>query len=306
MHPDSRQPVRLEQQDERAMKKVAILTDSTCCLPQQVIEEYGIHTVPIWIVYEGRSYKDGIDITAEQVYDIMRKKEHLPTTSAPSVGDFLEAYRKLATEAQSILCITMTSLQSQINQVASLARDIARLDNRCITIEVLDSRAVAGALGFVVLEAARTASQGADLAQVIDAALRMMNRVHFVAMVDTLYYLARTGRIGRAAAWVGSLLNVKPVLEHSPKVGETMPLARPKTKEGAIQLILDTMAARVGDAKVHAIVNHADERQEAERLLDTIAAKFDCAELYLADLTPGMGVHAGPGVVGAAFYTEGQ
>jgi len=169
---------------------------------------------------------------------------------------------------------------------------------------VLDSRAAAGALGFVVLEAARTASQGAGLVQVVAAARRMMDRVNFLAMVDTLFYLARTGRAGRAAAWVGSLLNVKPIVEHSPVVGETTPVARPRTKERAIEKMLAIMADRVGHATVHVMVNHADDLEEAEKLKVEIGSRFQCAELHLTELTPGMGVHVGPGVLGVAFYAD--
>lgn len=286
------------------MKRVAILTDSTCCLPGELVKRHDIGLIPILIVYRGNSYLDGVDISATEVYEIMRRREDLPTTSTPSAGDFLNAYRQLSGKAESVLCITLTSLQSKVHDVALMAKEMAKETLPDTAIEVLDSRAAAGALGFVVLEAARTASQGAELAQVVAAARRMMDRVNFLAMVDTLFYLARTGRAGRAAAWVGSLLNVKPIVEHSPAVGETTPVGRPRTKEKAIEHMLAIMADRVGDTRVHVIVNHADELEEAIRLKMEIGARFRCAELHLADLTPGMGVHVGPGVLGVAFYTD--
>ena len=182
------------------MRKVAIVTDSTCCLPKELVEKYNICEVPLEIVYEGRSYRDGIDISPDEVYKIMRKRENLPTTSTASIGDFLDAYRQLSREAESILCITLTSLQSMTFEAASEAREIAKEELPGTTIEVLDSRAASGALGFIVLEAARVASQGAELVEAAEAARAMMNRVNFLAMLDTLYYLARTGRIARAAA----------------------------------------------------------------------------------------------------------
>ena len=286
------------------MKTVAILTDSTCCLPGELVKRHDIGLIPILIVHGGNSYLDGVDISATEVYEIMRRRKDLPTTSTPSAGDFLNAYRQLSQKAESVLCITLTSLQSKVHDVALVAKEMAKETIPDTAIEVLDSRAVAGALGFVVLEAARTASQGAELAQVVNAARRMIDRVSFLAIVDTLFYLARTGRAGRAAAWVGSLLNVKPIVEHSPAVGETTPVARPRTKERAIEQMLEIMADRVGDARVHVAVNHADELEEAKRLKAEIEARFRCAELHLADLTPGMGVHVGPGVLGIAFYTD--
>ncbi|MCK4723396.1 MAG: DegV family protein, partial [Dehalococcoidia bacterium] len=194
------------------MKKVAILTDSTCCLPQDLVEKYDICIVPLWIVYEGKSYRDGIDISPNEVYKIMRRRENLPTTSTPSAGDFLDAYRRLSQKAETILCIILTGLQSKTFDTALVAKEMAKEVIPNTAIEVVDSRAVAGALGFIIVEAARIASQGGELAQAIKAARSMMGRVNFLAMLDTLFYLARTGRIGRAAAWAGSLLNVKPIV----------------------------------------------------------------------------------------------
>jgi len=286
------------------MKKVAILTDSTCCLPQGLVERYDIRLVPLVIVYAGKSYRDGIDMSPSEVYRIMRRRENLPTASTLSAGDFLDTYRQLSQKAESILCITLTSLQSKIFDAAIVAKEMAKEAVPDTAIEVIDSRAVAGALGFIVLEAARIASQNGELAQAIEAARGMMGRVNFLAMLDTLFYLARTGRIGRAAAWAGSLLDMKPIVEHSPSIGETTPLARPRTKPKAIKHMLETMAERVGDSRVHVIVHHADELEEGEKLKAEIGSRFNCAELYLTEFTPAMGVHAGPGLLAISFYAD--
>jgi DegV family protein with EDD domain len=286
------------------VKKVAILTDSTCCLPQELLQNHDISLVPLLIVYEGKSYRDGIDINPSEVYKIMRRKENLPTTSTPSAGDFLETYRQLSQKAETILCITLTGLQSKIFNTALVAREVAKETIPNTAIEVIDSRAVAGALGFIVLEAARVTSQGGELAQAMDAARSMMGRVNFLAVLDTLFYLARTGRLGRAAAWAGSLLDVKPVVEHSPSMGETTPLAHPRTRPKAIKHLLDTMAHRVGDARVHAMVHHADELEEGERLKAEIGSRFNCVEVHLTEFTPVMGVHAGPGLLAISFYAD--
>jgi len=286
------------------MRKVAVIADSTCCLPSELVEKYGIFLVPIFIIYKGNSYRDGIDMSPGEVYTIMRRRKDLPTTSTPSAGDFLNVYRQLSQEAESILCITLTSLQSKTFEAAVLAKEKAKEVIPDTAIEVVDSRAVAGALGFVVLEAARVASQGADLPQVATAARSMIGRVNLLAMVDTLYYLARTGRIARAAAWAGAVLNMKPVVEHSTAIGETTPVARPRTMAKAVKLMLELMAERVGDSTVHVIVHHADELEEGEKLKAEVGSRFSCAELYLTEFTPGMGVHAGPGILGISFYHD--
>jgi len=286
------------------MKKVAILTDSTCCLPQDLLEKYDISLVPLMIVYEGKSYRDGIDMSPGEVYKIMRRRKNLPSTSVPSAGDFLNAYRQLSQKAESILCITLTGLQSKTFDTALLAKGMAKEEIPNTAIEVIDSRAVAGALGFIVLEAARIASQDGELAQAVEAARSMMDKVNFLAMLDTLFYLARTGRIGRAAAWAGSLLKVKPIVEHSPSIGETTPLARPSTRPKAIKYMLEVMTQRAGESRVHAIVHHADELEEGRKLKAEIGSRFHCAELHLTEFTPVMGVHAGPGLLAISFYTD--
>jgi DegV family protein with EDD domain len=286
------------------MKKVAIITDSTCCLPQELVKKYHIRIVPLEIIYEDKSYRDGIDITPTEVYHIMRKKENLPTTSTAAVGDFLEAYREMGRTAESVLCITLTSLQSQTFQAAVTARDMAKEEMPETTVEVFDSRAVAGSLGFMVLAAARAAENGAGLAECLEAAKKVMDKVNFLAMLDTLYYLARLGRIAKAAAWAGAMLNVKPVLGHTPAVGVTEPVARPRTKAKAIERMLEIMVEKVGNAKVHVMVQHADDLEEAKKLLAEVKSRLNCVESYITEFTPVMGVHTGPGLLAIGFYTD--
>jgi len=286
------------------VRKVAVVTDSTCCLPVELVEQYDIHLVPLFIIHEGKNYRDGIDISPGEVYRIMRRRKDLPSTSTPSAGDFLEVYKGLSSETDSILCITLTGQQSKVFEAASVAREQALEAIPDTAIEVIDSRAVSGAMGFVTLEAARAVGKGADLRQAAGVAREMISRVNHIATLDTLYYLARTGRVGKAASWAGSALNIKPVVEHSTATGETAPVARPRTKAKAIECLLKLMAERVGDSIVHVIVHHADELEEGAKLKENIGVRFNCAELHLTEYTPGMGVHAGPGVIAISFYTE--
>jgi len=286
------------------VEKVAVVTDSTCCIPQELIERYNIHLVPALIIHEGRSYRDRIDISPTEVYKIMRKRKSLPTTSVPSPEDFLSTYRELSQKAETILCITLTSLQSGVFNMASSAEEMAKDVIPKTVIKVIDSRAVAGSLGFIVLEAARIASQGAELVKVTEVAQSMMSKVSSFFVLDTFYYLARTGRIARAAAWAGSILNMKPIVAHFPSVGETTPVARPRTRMKAIERMLEIMTERIGDSRAHVMVEHADEFEKAEKFKATINSRFNCVELYITEFTPTMGVHAGPGVLGVSFYTD--
>lgn len=286
------------------MKKVGIVTDSTSCIPQELIVQHDIFVVPITIIIEGKSYRDGIDISPGEVYKIMRQRENLPTTSTPSAGDFLSAFRSLSQKTSSILCINVTARQSKVYETALIAREMAIDALPDTQIEVLDSQAAASALGIIVVEAARAAERDADLDATLSAARSMIPRVHYLATLDTLYYLARTGRIGRAAAWAGALLNIKPIVGHDTSLGETIPVARPRTRAKAINRLLDLITEVVGGSPAHVIVTHADEPEEAERLGAELSSRLDCVELYLSEFSPGMGVHAGPGVISAAFYTD--
>jgi DegV family protein with EDD domain len=287
-----------------AMRKVAVVSDSVCSLPPEMLGKYHINIVPIAIIYEGKSYRDGVDITPNEVYKIMRRKENLPTTSTASPGDFLDVYRELSRQAESILCITVTSLQSKVFEAASAARELAKEEMPKTRIEVFDSRSVAAALGFIVREAARVADEGGGIDEAMEAARRMMGKVNFLAMLDTLYYLARLGRIARAAAWVGSLLDMKPVLEHNPYIGETMPVARPRTKEKAIERMLQIMTKRTGSSPVHVMVQHTDELEGAKKLAAEIESQFDCVEMLITEFAPVMGVHTGPGLLAIGFYAD--
>jgi len=286
------------------VRKVAVVADSTCSLPPEIVKKYDIYVVPMIIIHAGKSYRDRIDITPNEIYKIMRKRENLPTTSTASVGDFLTAYHELSQKAESILCITLTGLQSKVYEAALAARGMAAEEIPETRIEVYDSRSVAAALGFIVREAARVASQGAELSEVLEAAQKMRDQVNFLAVLDTLYYLARLGRIAKAAAWAGSLLDMKPILEHNPAVGETMPVARPRTRKMAVERMLQIMAQRVGISRVHAMVQHADELAEAKALAAEIESRFNCAEMMITEFAPAMGVHTGPGLLAIGFYAE--
>lgn len=287
------------------MKKVAVVTDSTCCLPPEIVQEYDINVVPLYIVYGGKSYRDGVDITAQEVYQIMRRKEDLPTTATAAVGDFLEVFRNLAEKAESILCITLTSILSKTFEAATAAKSIAKEQFPRTVIEVFDSRAVGGALGFIVQEAAKVVKHGGTLSEAMKTARSMMEKVKLFAMLDTLYYLARLGRIGRAAAWAGAMLNMKPILQHSPAHDEAMPVARPRTKQKAIEQLLQILKKDIGGLRAHINIHHADEMEEAKRLAERVRREVDCAEVYITEFTPLMGVHTGPGVLGFSFYAEG-
>jgi len=285
------------------MPSVAIVTDSTSCLPQEEVERYGIEVVPVNLVYEGRVYRDGLDLTPEEFYRLLREAKKLPTTSPASPGDYLDVFRRVGEKARSILCISVSARLSGMFDSARAAAELAREVLPRTAIQVLDSGTAAMAQGFVVLAAARAARAGKGLQEVMETATRIMPRVELVAVLDTLHYLARGGRVPKVAVWATSLLQIKPILILSG--GEVGLLERVHTRKRALSRLVVIMREKVGEKRpLHVSVFHANALGDALALREEIIREFQPQELYLTQFTSVMGVHTGPGVVGLAYYAE--
>ena len=280
------------------MSKVVVVTDSSATVPESLVQELGIRVVPILLNMDGQTYRDGDDITPGDVYRWLRANKHLPTTSAPSVGDFLRVY---AADSQQAIGIVSIHLPPDLSATHTVASTTSQLVDGA-QIRIVNSQSVAMGQGFVVLEAARAAASGADLDAVVARAEQVARKVHVFAALDTLEYLRRGGRIGGAAALAGTLLQIKPMVYVAG--GSVNPFAKPRTMSRAIRLMLDELAKAAEQSPLHAAILHADAPDEAEELRQRVEASFDCAELYITEFTPVMGVHAGPGVLGIAFRTE--
>ncbi len=280
------------------MTKVVVVTDSSATVPADLAQELDIRVVPIILAINGYTFQDGVDITAAAVYRMLRDSRHPPTTSAPSVGDFLRVYVAAAQEAAGIVSIHLSPRLSATYNAAMAASQL--LDE--VPICVLNCRTAAMGQGFVVLEAARAAAAGASLDEVAARAREVAAKVNLLASIDTLEHLYRSGRIGGAAALLGTMLQIKPVLYLAD--GHVDVFAKPRTKSKAIRVMLNHMADRVDGQPLHVAVLHAGVPEEAEELRKKIAAEFHCRELLVTELTPVMGAHTGPGVLGVVFYTE--
>lgn len=281
--------------------KVAIITDSVACIPQEMIEKYSIEVIPIQVIFDGESYRDGVDLTPDQFYTMLRKSKKLPTTAASLPGSILEAYQKVSLYAKNILFITLSSKFSGMYNSAIVAADMAKEVLKEVEIKVIDSQTAAAAEGLVVLAAARAAAMGKDLDEVIRITTETMDKVNLYAALDTLYYLVKGGRAPKIAGLASSLLKIKPVLTiHH---GEAFPLTNPRTTGGAIRRFLELIKNKIiPDQPLHVAVMHADAMDKAISLRDEISSRFDCTELFITEFTPVMGAHTGPGVIAVAFY----
>ena len=279
------------------MSKIAIVTDSTVCLPPELVQRYGIHVVPTCIHRGQEAFHDGVDITQKQVYQWLREGYRLGT-SQPSVGEFMEVFKEVSRKAEAIVSILASAdLSGVYNSAFNAAKSLAGFP-----IQVIDSCTISMAHGFVVLAAARAAQAGATFTEVVEAAKAMIPRVNLLAVLETLEYAHRSGRIPAIAALAGSLLRINPVLEV--KDGRITIFARARTKRKALERMIEETKKRVGDSLMHVAILQADVLEEAKRLKERMTTHFNCAELHIAEIPAVLGVHTGPGALGLAFYKE--
>lgn len=276
--------------------KVAIVTDSTAYLPKELVEQYHIHVVPNVVNWGTKSYRDGVDIGATEFFERLKTDPVQPTTAVSSVGDFRAVYEKAAGTAEAVLGIHLSAKLSGTYMAAEQARGMLPSHN----IQVIDSNATAMALGFVVLAAARAAQSGGGLAEAAKAAQATIPNVGIVFTVETLEYLKRGGRIGGGAAFIGGLLDLKPILEL--RDGRVEPVERVRTKRKAIDRVLDSIAEKCqGKQPIRLATLHAAAPQEAAALLEAAEKRLGATESILSEVSPTVAVHTGPGTVGLAY-----
>ena len=281
------------------MPNVAIVTDSVADLPPQLAEEFGITVVPLVVRFGTDLYRDGLDLSPDQFYEKLKTSKVLPATSVPPPAAFTDAYDKLAEKANEIVVISLTSKLSATYQVALQA--VGLMKKRC-RVEVLDSQWGVMAQGFITIAAARAAQGGASLDEVLDVARHTMHRVDMHAAFDTLEYLERGGRIGKAQAFLGSLLKVNPII--GMKDGEVHPLARERSRAKAIDYLYN-FAASFGNVEGLA-VEYATDLDEANRLAQRLHSKYPQAPIYLSRASPVIGTHTGPGLIVVTVFGDRQ
>lgn len=278
--------------------QVAVVTDSGASLPRSLTEQYGIEVLPLWLQIEGEAYRDGVDIQPLEFFRRLRAKVGQLRTSQPSLGEFLDFYRRVQQRAESIVSVHVAGRYSGVfNAARAAAAELLPFP-----IEVVDSGSVGMAQGFVALAAAQAAAAGASLAEVVEKVRAVLPKVDLVAMLESLEYAVRGGRLASAARLVDSLLNIKPLVRV--RGNDVGVIGQARTRAKAIGRLVQELASRVGDAPCHVAVMYSETIEEAQRLRDEITARFRCVEVHLAAVAPVLGVHAGPGAVALAFYAD--
>lgn len=280
----------------RRADEIAIVTDSTCDIPPELVKEYGITVVPLYILWGEEQLVDGKDIDTATFYARLPEDPNHPSTSQPTPTDFLQVLQK--TQARDFVIITLSKELS--GTYASARQAQQQMGQRC---HVVDSRSLSLGLGWQVLAAARAREQGAGVEGMIAAAKRVRQRSSLLLTVDTLEYLRRGGRIGAVAKFLGSVVQLKPLLAVNHETGVLEPVERVRTRKRALGRLLEGTFARVDPNKpTRVAIIHGAAAEDAQALLQEVERLCEPREVIVNVITPVLGVHGGPGVVGLCAY----
>jgi len=278
------------------MSKVKIISDSTAYLPQQYVDQYDITILPLGLIWEGKTYRDGVDITTTEFYTRQLTATTLSTTSQVSVGAYTEAIRKLLDQGNEVLILPLSSgVSGSYNAAVQALADFPGKP-----VELIDTKLVSMALSFMVLAAARAAEKGASLQECKQVAMDAYKKIGVYFTVETLKYLAAGGRIGGAKRLMGTALNIKPVLAIVD--GKIEPVTSVISTRKAMGKILDLIEKNIAGRKpVRISVFHANVPEVAKDLQKRAIERFHPEEAILSEVSPAIGSHTGPGTIAVAY-----
>ncbi len=283
------------------MTKTVIITDSDSSLPLEISNKLGIQQVPIAIHFNEKTMISGIDINDQQLFEIIDHEKKIPTTSAPSPQEFINAFQTAFDEgADTIICVCVSSEISATYQSALNAKEYFEDKD----IEIIDSKTLTMAQGFMVLAAAEAASAGLPKDEIIRTIHAVGERSFIYGALPTLKYLAMGGRVGKLAAGMADTLNIKPIL--TVQNGKLDMLEKVRTQKKALKHIIDLSVKRLDGKKMERLaVIHVNAPLEAQKLLDELCERINCpTDAFIAEFTPGLSVHAGAGLIGIIVIME--
>jgi DegV family protein with EDD domain len=286
-----------------SMSKLAIVTDSTTSIPERLLQELKINTVPYYIHRGTEVLRDLVTVDRASFYAWLPGAKTLPTTASPGPGDYIAAYERLVEEeeVEAIVSIHMTSKGSGAYQAAMAAKGMLAEMLPRLQLEVVDTLNVSMCHGWIAIEAARAALADKPLAEVLEKIRSLIPRTHMIQTADTLKYLYMGGRIGRAKHLVGSLLNIKPLIGMDD--GVIVPLGTARSRNQAYRAIAEMVEKAVGPGgKIKIAYVHAAALEEAQKLRELIEARLLVVEWMFAELSPALGVHSGPGTAGVCYF----
>lgn len=281
------------------MGRVRIVTDSTADIPSDIINQLGIIVVPLKVNFGREVYRDGVDISSGEFINRLGKEEVLPTTSQPSPGEFVAVYEKITAKGESVVSIHLSGELSGTVQSARTAKTMTD----SMDIHIVDSRSVSMGLGLIVMSAAAAANEGKSVKEILTLAKEKIEKTTITFLVDTLDYLEKGGRIGKASAFLGSILKIKPILAIDD--GQIVPVERTRGKSKALERISQMVAENADLSKNYmcALV-YGNDYSSIVTIRDMIKQKVKCSDPVIAELGPVIMAHAGPGVVGIVLCPE--
>ncbi len=279
---------------------IRIITDSTADLPKEFVEELDIKVVPLNVHFGEETFLDWVELKPDDFFVKLRQNDILPRTSQPSPGDFVTAYKEVASTEDSIISIHISDKLSGTCQSANMAKDMLQ----DYDIEVINSKITTMGLGYVAIEAARAAKAGKSKAEVLEIINKALEGMNILFLVDTLEYLQKNGRIGKASAFLGGMLNVKPILALNDE-GAVVPVEKVRGNAKARERLVELLKDRIPAGKaIKGTVIHGDALETAEKLAEVLKEKFAVKELIIAPVGAVIGSHTGPGLLGLLFMPD--
>lgn len=280
------------------MSKIAIVTDSTAYIPSDLVEQYNLTVAPQVLIWGEETYQDGVDIQPDEFYERLKTTDVMPTTSQVSIATMKSIFESLVEKGHDVLGIFLSAKLSGTIQSAVQAKEMMEKAGEKVTF--VDSESTAMAMGFQVLTVARAVEDGASLKDAIALAEKAREHTGVYFAVDTLEFLHRGGRIGGAQRFLGTALNMKPVL--AVQDGRVEAVERIRTKSKALERVFElVMEQTQGKTPIRLATLHASAEDEARTLLDKATNELNAAESIMTTVSPVVGTHAGPGTVGLAF-----
>ncbi|MFB6365072.1 DegV family protein [Paenibacillus elgii] len=278
------------------MSQVRIVTDSTADIPADLRERLGIEMVPLKVLFGSEAFRDGVDMGPEQFYDKLASSGIFPTTSQPSPADFIQVYQRLAAEgADSIISIHLSSQMSGTYQSALVAKSMI---DETADIEVVDSRSASFGIGMLVVAAAEAAKQGKSKSEILERIASLRQSIGLYFLPDTLEYLHKGGRIGKAAALFGSLLNIKPILSINDD-GVVFSVDKVRGQKKAMNRIIELLQQDFTGKPIDLVMAYTTGRETAEQFCALLQQHFEVKSVHYTHIGPVIGAHVGPGTVAA-------
>ncbi|MFD1425940.1 DegV family protein with EDD domain [Kroppenstedtia sanguinis] len=274
------------------MSKIALVTDSSCDLPVDLLERWKIRVVPLRIIYQEQEYRDRVEITPQEVYD--RLDEEIPKTSMPSPEDIQQVFIELQQEGYThCIVVTLSSgLSGTYNNFRLMAEEF-----KGMKIDVIDSKGLSWVLGFLVLESAKLIKEKWDYSEILNRIEKAKSRIKGYFVVDTLEYLKKGGRIGKVAASLGSILHLKPIISLDEE-GKYYPQNLARGKKQSMKKLMDPILKQIESTKSRIAILQGKAEKEAEALKEKLKESENICELYVSSISPALVVHTGPGLLG--------